>query len=285
MINAVQVKRLYIANDTSDYHGGSAAVMKTIISTATSAGWQCEIEIEKSVIEVDRIESCDAVLVNGEGTMHGNKRRASHLMQVLGFAQGLNKQTALCNTSWFDMGNDHDATLRRLDQLCVREIHSARELEIKHGLRPDIHPDFSLLCDVKTNLEVPEVRFLTTDFYAPMFDCFVVLKGGPVAQLPFLDMRNLNWDETVSRVANAKVFLTGRFHGLMAACRASTRFVAFSGNTPKIDGTLAWFGDTRAMVNNPRDFISAMKSSHRNLAYYNEFFDWIRSHKAWTLNF
>ena len=274
--------KLYLANDTSSYHGGSAAVVECIKASVSHMGWDCVSEKDERVIERDMIEDCDAVLVNGEGTLHHSKPRAIHLLRVLEFAQSLGKRTYLCNASWFDMCSDFDGVLRRLDQCCVREILSFRELESRHGVTPDLFLDISFWGKVDGNVSANPVRFLTTDLYSAEFDCFVQLKGGPIASLPFLDMRRVDWSNTVATIDMTKVLITGRFHGLMAACRSRTRFVAYPGNTPKVDGLLSWFGDAFALEKDPRALMARAKATHRHQSYYDDFFDWILERERWA---
>ncbi|MBO9453335.1 polysaccharide pyruvyl transferase family protein [Tropicibacter sp. R16_0] len=277
-------KTVYFANDTAAYHGGSFAASDYIRQEIAARGWHCVTESDQRQIETEVIDRCDAVLVNGEGTLHRSKPRAQHLLRLLETAQDLGKLTCLCNASWFDMCNDFDPILQRLDHFSVREPLSRTRLRDQHGVDPELFLDLSYWHPTEVG-QAPETRFLTTDLYAHEFDCFVHLKGGAISDLPFLDMRSLTWPETLARVNATKVLITGRFHGLMAACRTRTRFIAYPGNTPKLDGVLEWFGSDLPLERDPRALVTRMRQSHRDGGFYQAFFDWVAEREQWRFPF
>jgi hypothetical protein len=278
-------KTLYLANDTSDYHGGSWAVCDVLRRAATDAGWTVITETLRNRVEVDRIAACDGVLVNGEGTLHRAKPRARHLMAVLREAQRQGKPSALCNASWFGMGAEFDDVLRGLDQLCVREALSAAELRERHGVNPQMHLDLSYQHPARAAVGIPRRGLLATDFYAAEFDCFAWPNGGPLQEVPTLDMRRCNWQETLDAVAGAQMLLTGRFHGLMAACRTRTRFAAYPGNTDKIAGVLAWFGRSTPLVREFRRLRTSAEALAADGAFYDDFFAWLDTVPPWRFPF
>ena len=272
---------VYFANDTSKYHGGSKAVCKYIHASVARAGWDLVRETNTRQIEQDIISQSDAVLVNGEGTIHDNKPRARHLLEILKFAQSLGKKTYLCNASWHNMNCDYDKTLKQLDQICVRETHSQKELQKKHGINPELFIDLSYWSPETAQPIEEDIRFLASDFYCNTFDCFVKPMGGALSDLPFLDMRAISWQETLNQVAASKVFICGRFHGFLAACKSQTRFIVFPGNTHKIEGMLDWFGNSYPLETDVAKLLPRAKTTHRNAQFYSEFFDWIASQDRW----
>ena len=255
------MRRLYLANDCSAYHGGSWAVAEVIKTAARGAGWDVVIEADKTEVERDALMSCDAVLVNGEGTLHGGKRRARHLMGLLRIGQSEGLGTALVNTSWASMGGDHDDVLARLDALSAREPVSARTLREVHGADPSMHLDLSLQHPLSRPQGVRRTGGpLATDFYSAEFDCFVAPRGGRLAQLEALDMRAADWPKTLAAVGSAPVLITGRFHGLMAALATRTPFVAYPGNTHKVEATAAWLGAEAAVTRRPNALFGMAKT-------------------------
>lgn len=68
-----QHSRLCVAGDTSGYHGGCDAVMRTLWRLAVAKGWQV----------VPEGADHDALLVNGEGNMHHGSKRFHHKMRLL----------------------------------------------------------------------------------------------------------------------------------------------------------------------------------------------------------
>jgi len=276
------MKAIYILNDTSLYHGGSEAVMGYLFSLLDSKKFNIFIENKKNIIEKEIIDQSDIVICNGEGTIHNSKPRAIHLMKVLEYAQKQNKATILCNTSWFNMTNEFDHVLKRLNQFSVREKLSAEILENKHNVKPEIFLDISYhyKCEHQVK-EERKIRFLKTDFYSKEFNCFVVPNGGSLEHIDFFNMKQYNWIETLNKFSDVRVVLTGRYHGLIACLKTKTRFIVYPGNTDKIDGLLYWFGNDTALIKNYKLLLSSAKLSHRNLNYYQELFHWIEERKPW----
>lgn len=278
-------KRLYFANDTSTYHGGSWAASQVIRDAAVWRGWSVVTERLKNRVEMDAIGRCDAVLVNGEGTLHSNKPRARHLLCMLRWAQEQGKATALCNASWFGMNNEFDDVLRRLDNLCVRDAFSLAALREVRGLDPQLHLDLSYQHPLRARSISPRKGWLVTDFYAREFDCFAWPTGGPMAEFPRIDMRAMTWQQVLDAVASTDMFITGRFHGMMAALRARTRFVSFPGNTEKIAGVLALLDADRTLEREFRKLKPTAFALASNESFYSELFGRLDSFEPWCFPF
>lgn len=275
--------RLYFANDCSDYHGGSWAVAEVIRREARAAGWQVVPEKTRTTIEKDVLTGCDGVLVNGEGTLHRDKPRARHLMALLAFAQRQGLATALVNASWSRMGPDHVDTLCALDVLDMREPESAARIEAETGLRPPVYPDLSRQHPLSRPRGGRRKGMLVSDFYCAEFDAFVTLNGGPLAREPQLHMRSIDWKRTLKRVAGAELFVTGRFHGLLAALSTRTPFVAWAGNTDKVDAVLSWLGAGECLARTPDHLPVLAREWRDRSALYEAVFDRFEAMPAWRL--
>jgi hypothetical protein len=274
-------KSLYFANDTSSYHAGSLAVCEVLRTEVERAGWIVETEGVRNVIEKDAIDRCDAVLVNGEGTLHRNKPRARHLMQLLGFAQELGKPTVLCNASWSMMTDEHDEVLKNLSFLSVREPLSAQELRRRHNVDPEVFPDLSYDHPYQATSNERDIRFLSTDFYSAEFDCFVWPRGGRLAEVPKLDMMAVDLPQLVDTVARTRVLITGRFHGLMVACKTRTRFVAYGGNTHKLHGVVEGYGRGLEVLTKYSSILEAARNSQRLQGAYDDLFAILANQPRW----
>lgn len=274
-------RNLYFANDTSAYHGGSWAVCQVVLGKARAAGWTVTVEGNKSLLEQDAIAACDAVLVNGEGTMHSAQRRARHLLELLAFAQAAGKRTVLCNTCWFGMGDAWADTIRKLDYVSVRDPESAALMERETGRAPELHIDLSFW-QPATPAAQRTTPVLATDFYSREFGCFVEPKGGALAALPKLDMRAASWEQSVASISGAEFFITGRFHGLMIALKTRTPFVAFPGNTRKVEALLDWLGGGRLVVGDFKRLRTHAKGPARDDAYYQALFDRAHAQREWA---
>jgi polysaccharide pyruvyl transferase WcaK-like protein len=83
------------------------------------------------------LDACDAVVVNGEGTLHHGA--GSEYFAILGAAQQLGKATLLINAV-FEAHQGWAQVISRLDDFCVRDLHSlehARSLGFRCRLVPD----------------------------------------------------------------------------------------------------------------------------------------------------
>ncbi len=274
-------KKLYFANDTHRWHGGSAAVCQYIRQEAERSGYTVVTARRDKVIEHEVIQECDVVLVNGEGTMHHNKARARHLMAVLAYAQVENKKTVLCNTVWQGMSTDYTRVLRRLDQLSVRDSRSKHELSAVHNVDSAEYLDFSYWSDTPYMPVLRTRHKLATDFWLHGRGWYFQ-PHGPIANMHWHDMRSSTWDETLQFVGSGDMLLTGRFHGVMAACRMKTPFVAVAGNTHKIEGFLEGF-NIHAPVADCIEGLYSLAIQSAGSSYYPDLFAWMDAKPRWKL--
>ncbi|QJW83306.1 polysaccharide pyruvyl transferase family protein [Ramlibacter terrae] len=252
-----------------------------LLGKAGQAGWSVTVEGDKSKLETEAIAACDAVLVNGEGTMHSAQRRAAHLMGVLAHAQEAGKRTVLCNTCWFGMGEGFAETIRRLDYVSVRDPESAALMQRETGRTPELHIDLSFW-QPATPAAQRTTPVLATDFYSREFGCFVEPKGGAMAALPKLDMRATSWAQSVAAISGAGFFVTGRFHGMMIALKTRTPFVAFPGNTRKVESLLDWLEGSRLVVTDYKRLRTYARGPARDEAYYDALFDRAHAQPEWA---
>lgn len=275
--------KVFFANDCQTYHGGSWAVSQVIRQQLVAAGHEIVIENDLKVLDREIVSECDAILVNGEGTMHHNGKRACHLLALLGFGQELGKFTALVNTSWCAMDSGFDEVLRRLDHFSVREVLSQRELENKHCVKAELHLDLSYDFQMEIPIQQEKQPVLMTDLYSREFNCAVILNGGTRAAVPFINMRKMNWSDTLEAVSGHSCLVTGRFHGLMAALKTRTPFVAYPGKTHKIQGVLETLGGMEFLRLQYRDIFPLVARRKRHHLAYEKVFDAAAAMPKWQL--
>lgn len=278
--------RVLFVNDTSDFHCGSRAVCEVILRGLLARGHEVLGERSRQEVDLAGVDACDAVLVNGEGTLHGNSPRAGRIMKLLETAQELGKGTAICNASWFDMGNDYDHVLRRLERLEVRETLSRDELRLRHGIGSDLRLDLSYFHPARGRPgEAPPARIRMTDLYWPEVRGFARPTGGPLARFDYLEMGGLDWQGMLDHVSASGILLTGRHHGVYAACRARVPFVALAGNTPKIQGLAAWSGLDLPITGNAPELGGLLARIGRYRPAFAALFDWMESQAPWESPF
>lgn len=278
--------RVLLVNDTSDFHCGSWAVCEVIRSGLAQRGHVVVAERSRASVDVEGVEACDAVLVNGEGTLHDDSPRALRILQLLELAQAGGKATAICNASWFRMSSRFDHVLRRLDSLEVRESLSHESLRRNHGVESRLGLDLCYFHPaVPDPLAAPPARVRMTDLYWPAIRGFAIPTGGQLARFEPLAMHQLRWQEMLDRVAASEVLLTGRYHGVYAACRSRTPFVALSGNTKKIEGLVAWSGLELPVTDDAASLAGLLASVRRYRDGFEKLFDWMESQPRWVSPF
>ncbi|MGE8517311.1 MAG: polysaccharide pyruvyl transferase family protein [Alcaligenes nematophilus] len=192
------------------------------------------------------ISNVDALVVNGEGTIHHGA--GLDLLAILSYGQALGKKTLLVNCVLQDIPHYHD-TLKKLDDLVCRELQTKHYLDslgiacrvefdsiIAAGfdlstwqqsqlagkiLVSDFHPLRN--ADVGATTEL--IRQRADTFYFPLDHAF-----------SFQD-----WRHALSIVKHARLVVTGRHHGVYLSALAGIPFLAMGSNTWKVEGTLELF--------------------------------------------
>lgn len=271
-----QHSRLCVAGDTSGYHGGCDAVMRTLWRLAVAKGWQV----------VPEGADHDALLVNGEGNMHHGSKRFHHKMRLLNAAVAAGRPAYLVNSVWQDNPPDYDDLLPRLAGLFVREVLSQRELAERHGVRAEVLPDASFFdrlprFTLRRNFRG---RPAVTDFFVKPH----AVTGRPhrferrdelfptARPLPFLEWP---WGRVVASLRTASYLITGRHHAVYAACVARVPFVASEGNTHKIRGLIASAGAGILVAESPEEIPAIVAANLARPEEYERLFAWIASHE------
>lgn len=272
--------RLCVAGDTSGFHGGCDAVMRTLWRLARAKGWQV----------VPEGAPHDALLVNGEGNMHHGSRRFHHKMRLLAEAVAAGRPAWLVNSVWQDNPHDYDDVLPRLTGLFVREVLSQRQLAERHGARADVMPDASFF-DL-----LPRFTLRRNFRGRPAVTDFFVLPKGPASGRHLFERRDRlfptavhlpftrwPWGRVVASLRTASHLITGRHHAVYAACVARVPFVASEGNTHKIRGLVESAGADLRVADTPEEIASITAYNLSRPAEYERVFAWIAGHEIGRL--
>lgn len=265
--------RVRFVGDHSKYHCGSAAVAGYI---RHKLGEQCTV--------VEDGDDFDALVVNGEGSMHHDGPDCIRKMQEIERSVERGRKTYLVNTLWQSNSDRFDHVLKQIDQIIVRETLSQAELRDRHGVDAQVIPDFSYFAPIKkANLHsAPKGKILITDFYSSDLMAFVTPSGGPLTKNPFIDMKKTSWSNIVSTLKQNILLVTGRHHAMYAACKAEIPFVVTAGNSHKIQGLFESAGVAIPTITRLRDVDATIDWAMRNRSAYDDLFAWMRSQTEWS---
>ncbi len=187
---------------------------------------------------IDAISGSDAIVVNGEGTIHHGG--GLHLLAILDLAIELGKGAFLINATLQEIPEYQDV-LSRLDDLVVREKYSA-EYARTLGANPRIVADSILEADFYDDIDVLyKDKIIVTDCHHTRQDVYQGLNliseifEDDVTRFPLESRERVDdWKETLRKFRAAKLVITGRYHGVYLAAMARTRFVALPSNSWKV---------------------------------------------------
>lgn len=248
--------RAIVFNDTSRFHHGCAAVMRTLHREAAAAG----LEVVESVygntwrlsrsypiFRAESMAAADAIIVNGEGTMHDDARLAVYCLDEIVRQRGRRK-AALVNSLWQRMSPRYAELLAGADLVAVREPLSHRELGLASAV---VMPDLSFY-DVPLPSTLPPQGFVRGTFYGPGFRELELDAA--------IDIAREDWSVVVNKLRHARALLTGKHHEAMAACVARCPFVTTTIGTHKIAG-LGAFVDARLPTVEPGAGAAAVRAA------------------------
>lgn len=273
--------KVVILNNTSRYHKGCEKVMEYLHKDVVQSGHQIVASVmgnKDTLTDAwDKIEMSDAVIVNGEGTMHHDRPIPHSLLNVIRNAKKQGKKTALINTVWQSMTLDDEMKdVLRDTYISVREVMSAEELQ-KDNIDADIHLDLSYFNHVPEKVsphrELVVGKFFDQSDYRPK-------------DIPVLDIFKQDWDTFVNVLRSTDWFITGRHHELYASCKARCPFATLSGNTHKNEGLMKTAG-VEIPIESPNllhsripHFLARCKERRME---YEKLFNWMESQPKFTI--
>ncbi|MDS9467382.1 polysaccharide pyruvyl transferase family protein [Paracoccus sp. MBLB3053] len=195
------------------------------------------------------------VVLNGEGTLHHGAPRAAELLRCCEKAKARGIPVAIVNSVWQDNPPDFVKSVASANQVYVRETASLAQLPKQLGAMhvPDVSFAAFLefyragqfdepmhdLCVIDS--VVQQASHALQDFAAHEKAPFFVMPGRPLGALRNRAIR----DETAfplllqaPDLKSARGWVTGRFHGLVAAISAGRPACAIPSNSFKIEAML-----------------------------------------------
>ena len=275
--------RLFLANDTSTApHAGCKAVMRSL--RAALAGVP-DLEVTGThfvgTIEFDEraFAEADAVMINGEGTIHHSGHRARYLMTMIEEAKRRGKRVMLVNALFQQYDCSSDDLLAGLALLAVREPRSAAFAR-RYGGQPHVLLD-----------SAADPAFLASGAARRLKDGTVI--GGAhkdgLLERPFaglqgdrLRMGDASFEDIVATLRNAEIYLTGQHHGVYAAALAGCPFVATPSNSHKIESFVEWTGLPLPVCLRQDEIRPAMAFALRNRSMFADLQEFMRQQSVLT---
>jgi polysaccharide pyruvyl transferase WcaK-like protein len=110
-------------------------------------------------------EAADAVLINGEGTLHHDRPYALYLLGLGQQAVAMDKQVYLVNSTWESNSPATVALLKGFSGVWVRDSASAAELAVE-GVAAEIVPDLTFMSNYPTAMAAGLQVLVTDSVYA-----------------------------------------------------------------------------------------------------------------------
>ncbi|TGD62674.1 polysaccharide pyruvyl transferase family protein [Tabrizicola sp. WMC-M-20] len=134
-------KKIVLMNhtDMQGHHFGCARVMRLIEDGLTSRGCVITARLDgkmdwrKDAQALSVLADCDAIVTNGEGTLHHGKRKAGWLMAAGTHDVTRDKEMALINALYQDNPQSWAPMLRGFRHLYARDSRSAEEMARQAG--------------------------------------------------------------------------------------------------------------------------------------------------------
>lgn len=230
--------KVMVFNNTSRYHNGCKKVMQYIHHDIRKGGHILTESVFGNCQDINynqsNFDDADLVIVNGEGTMHHDKKTALDLIDMLSYAQREGKKTMLINTVWQEMTPSPSVvkTLRNCDYVSVREVKSQRQMH-NMDVDADVNIDLSYFVHVS-----PKKYKRSGTVIGRFFDKREINSKQHV----HLNIFKQEWEEIVNILRWSDCFITGRHHEMYAACKARCPFVVVEGNTWKNSGLMETAG-------------------------------------------
>jgi len=268
-------KKILFVGNHSSFHCGGEAVSNYLRKEIGTIG---------DVVEEG--DDYDLLIVNGEGSMHHERPTFRKKMAVIAKCLESGRDAFLVNSVWQANSKEHDHLLKKIKRIVVREQMSRDDLKEVHGIDSQVRLDVSFWADIDEAAPARKEhgdKAVVGDFYSDEFMNFVRYTGGPFRRYSFVSMEKISWSSFVKELRTASLFVTGRQHGVFAACRAGTPFVALKGNTHKIEGMVNMSGMPIPVCRSPKELSDAVNWAKDNRAAYDDFFAWMRSLPRFTM--
>nr|WP_241865415.1 polysaccharide pyruvyl transferase family protein [Paracoccus salsus] len=218
------------------------------------AGWANSLEGLNRIIAMDPGLGFDAVVINGEGTLHHGRPRAFEILVMGRTLAGMGKDVHLINAVWEQNPDHFLEPLQHFRSVAVRDQDSARTLSaagVSAIYAPDLSwshdlPTAGKACDegligVQDNVLRDASRCLAAVARRTSLPYFVMARHSYEIQQEILEGKDPLRLPKVLELDDFKgmsAWISGRYHGTILALRHRQKVVATASNTSKISRLL-----------------------------------------------
>lgn len=270
------------------HHFGCAKVMEAIESHLTNRNATIigridgKLDWRSDQQSLSLIAESDAIVINGEGTMHSGKKKAGWLMDVATHPATRHKETALINTLYSDNPPDWFKRLAAFDHIYARDSRSAKTMSQGIGREVPFLGDLSMHVGLQKSPYQRTYLALGDSVFKSITHDLAELSNTIAGQtqvrlLPVTaSMREINpyrprlaqairkttvnlrqkrqmrkypkleylpdYQAYVDAIQHASLSVTGRFHATTLAIATLTPFVCIASNTAKTQTLLKDIG-------------------------------------------
>lgn len=289
--------KFVILNDTRDQpHFGCHRVMRTIERLLESRGAVvigtalAGTRWERNPYFLNALRESDAILINGEGTLHHGHARAERLLQVVDHPLRSGKPVSIINALYQANPPEWSRYLNKMELIVARDGKSYREITGVYGgtllktldlslyepsiatagersrisfgdsVYPQITRQLLMLSEAMEGTSfLPIMRTIKSRKAGlplglrKLRDAYVHIHTLAFQRLhPSVHISNDEF-EFFNVVARSRAHITGRFHGACLSILADTPFLAVASNSWKIDALLDDLGLSQRRAVRPED--------------------------------
>lgn len=276
-------RKFVLMNHTNmqGHHFGCARVMRHIEQALTDRGgviWarvDGKMDWRQDPETLAKIAQCDAIVINGEGTLHHGRKKASWLMAVGDHPATRGKELSLINTLYQDNPDSWAPLLRGFTHLYARDARSAAAMSAQAGREVGWLADLSTAAGSEAS-DHPRQGIIVGDSVSKnatklLADLAMGLNGHEPTRIlplttslrednpyrPALVRAWRNWtvglrqkqqerhypilsylgseQDYVAAIQTARLSVTGRFHGICLNLVTGTPFICVTSNSWKIE--------------------------------------------------
>lgn len=284
--------KFVILNNTLDQpHFGCQRVMQTIGHLLESRGATvigtalAGTHWERDPLFLKALERCDAILINGEGTLHHGHARAERLLKIVDHPLRANKPVSIVNALYQANPDSWKRYLDKVQVIIARDGKSHDELAKVYGgqlfktLDLSLHEPYSVTAGERQAISFgdsvfPEVSKqllqLSAAHNGSLFLPIMKTIKSRKASLPpilralrdaYIQLHALAYkvahrharfakdeSEFLDLLAHSRLHVTGRFHGACLSLLAGTPFLSVASNSWKIEALIEDLGLSKQRI-------------------------------------